>query len=122
MKQLALGLLLVGSCGVAGWTVYQQSKTTPVSISTGEEPEEITLLNTATGEVTRSEWIMTPATDPQTGKQTIVQGMYCAKCRKWYPAPPQAMSERMPGGPVCSIDQTRLSVDGPFASKPPSGE
>lgn len=121
MKPLALALLAVVACGVAGWTVHQQTKSAPVEISVAEEPEEITLINTATGEVTRSPWIMTPAQDPKTAKLTIQQAMYCEKCQKWYPAPPPAMAERSPGGPVCYRDQTRLTLDGPLTSQPSTG-
>lgn len=121
MKSLALALLVVGACGSAGWTVYQQTKSAPVEITVAEEPEEITLINTATGEVSRSEWILTPALDPKTGKRTVQQAMYCEKCQKWYPAPPAAMAERSPGGPVCYRDQTRLSLDGPLTSQPSVG-
>ena len=121
MKQVALALLIVGSCGVASWTLYQQTKTTPVEIAMGDDPEEITLINTATGEVSRSPWIMTPAGDPKTGTLTIQQAMYCEKCQKWYPAPPPEMAERTPGGPVCYRDQTRLSINGPLPSQPSTG-
>jgi uncharacterized protein YbaR (Trm112 family) len=122
MKQFSIVLLVAACCGLAGWTVYQQTKTTPVEISVTEETtDEITLLNTATGVVTRVDWVPTPAIDPQTGKATLVQALYCEKCRKWYPAPPQAMAERLPGGPVCYYDKTRLTAAGPLTPTPSPG-
>ncbi len=121
MKQLFILLAVIGCCGLAGWTVYQQTKSTPVDISVAEDDaDEITLLNPKTGEVTRVEWTPTPAIDPKTGERTLVQGLYCEKCDKWYPAPPREMAERLPGGPVCYYDQTRLTANGPQSSAPVS--
>jgi hypothetical protein len=50
----------------------------------------------------------TPAVNPKTGRETLVQALYCPKCRTWYPAPPAALAERMPGGPVCPKTGTPL--------------
>ncbi|MES2792513.1 MAG: hypothetical protein V4719_23065 [Planctomycetota bacterium] len=121
MKPLLLVLLVVGACGLTGWTVYQQTKTTPLEATVGEESDEIVLYNTATGDVSRSEWVATPAVDPKSGKRILVPGMYCSKCQKWFPAPPPEMVERSPGGPVCPRDKTRLTVDGPLTSPKPAG-
>ena len=121
MKELFVSLLFVGCLALAGWTIYHQTKATPVDATVGEESDEITLLNTETGEISRSEWLPTPAVDPKTGKSTLVQGMYCNKCQKWYPAPPREAAERTPGGPVCYRDQTRLSLDGPLTSNQARG-
>lgn len=123
MKQLCIQLFVLGCCCLAGWTVYQRTKSTPVEMSVAEDDEtdEITLLNPKTGEVTRVEWTPTPAVDSKTGERTLVQGLYCEKCNKWYPAPPREMAERLPGGPVCYYDQTRLSANGPLTSSQPNG-
>ena len=121
MKQFSIVLVAIVACGIAGWNVYRQAGSAAVEVTVGDESDEITLINTATGEVSRGEWIPTPAVDPRTGERTLAQALYCAKCAKWYPAPASEMAERFPGGPICYRDRTRLSVDGPLVTNKPAG-
>ena len=115
-KLMAAALIFVG-CGWGGWTVYQQTRTAPVEIVIGEESDEITFLCTETGAVTRGPWAATPAVNPQTGRKTLQQGMYCSLCHKWYPAPPPEMARQTPRGPSCPVDNSALSTDGPLAAQ-----
>ena len=116
MQKLFFGFLILAGCGWGGWTVYQQTKSEPTSLIIGEESDEITYLCTETGEVSRGEWGVLPAVNPKTGRRTLVQGMYCAQCRKWFPAPPPEMAQVTPRGPSCPVDRSALSVDGPFGT------
>lgn len=114
MQNFAIGSLVACVCALSGWTIFQQLKPEPVSVTIGEESEEIVFLNLKTGATHKGEWQPTPAIDPVSGQPTLVQGLYCAKCSRWYPAPPPEMAERSPRGPACPKDGTVMSVDGPL--------
>ena len=120
MQNLAIGTLMACVCAFSGWTIFKQFQPEPVSITIGEESDEIVFLNLETGATEKGEWQPTPAIDPRTGKRSLVQGLYCAKCSRWYPAPPPEMAEHSPRGPVCPKDGTGMSVDGPLNSAAPS--
>ena len=102
--------------GFGGWTVLRTFHSMPNEIVVGEEPEEITYLCLETGKVSEGAWQPTPALNPATGKKTLVQGLYCAKCNKWYRAPPPEMVERSPRGPSCPVTGDPLSMEGPLSA------
>ena len=54
-----------------------------------------------------------PATNPQTGKPTLMPGLYCPECRKWYPVPPPDQINRRPDAALCPKTRTPLVADGP---------
>jgi len=75
----------------------------------GPEPSaEITFICRETGALSHGPRQPTPAINPQTGRATLVQALYCPECQKWHPAPPAEFAERMPRGPVCPIHQTAV--------------
>ena len=117
MQKLLTGIVILAGCGWGGYTVYQQTKSPPTSLIIGEESDEITYLCTETGAVSRGEWEPTPAKNPKTGRKTLVQGLYCSQCRKWYPAPPPEMAQQTPRGPTCPVDHSALSADGTFGEQ-----
>jgi len=43
---------------------------------------------TETGELSLGPSRETPAVNEETGNRTLLRGLYCEKCDKWYPAPP----------------------------------
>jgi hypothetical protein len=105
-------LLALGFCG---WTVMSAIDSTPNEISLADsiesidtEPDEIHYICTETGALSVNERRSTPAVNPKTGRRTLVQALYCCKCRKWYRAPPVEMAERSPRGPVCPVTGSRL--------------
>lgn len=100
--------------GFGGWTIYSAFRSTPNEISLGDEPEEITYLCTETGAISRGEWQPMPALNPVIGKKTLVQALYCSKCKTWYKAPPAAMQQQSPRGPTCALDGSPLTTDGPL--------
>jgi uncharacterized protein YbaR (Trm112 family) len=114
MRPLLLGFFLLIALGTGGWTVYHQFKAPETSLQVGEEPEEITYICTETQEISKGEWQDTPATNPKTGRRTLMQALYCHQCKKWYPAPPPEMARQSPRGPVCPKDgQTLHLTDDP---------
>ncbi len=114
MRNALMGLVALLALATCGWTVYRQVQTPPVSVTIGEEPEDVTYLCTETGEVTRGEWQPMPAVNPKTGRRTLVQGLYCSQCQSWYPAPPAEMANQSPRGPTCPKDGSSLTVEEPF--------
>ena len=59
-----------------------------------------------------------PAIHPQTGKPTLRPALWCATCRKWYPAPAVDEINRVPGAGLCPKDKTPLTGDGPWPNDP----
>ena len=55
-----------------------------------------------------------PVINPSTGKRTLMPGLYCSKCEKWYPAPPPERINSVPGAGLCPETQNPLSADGPW--------
>jgi hypothetical protein len=64
----------------------------------------------------------TPATNPKTGKPTLVQGLYCSKCDKWYPTPPLDAVGGNPGAITCPVHRSALVADGPEPAAPAADE
>jgi uncharacterized protein YbaR (Trm112 family) len=65
-----------------------------------------------------------PAVHPGTGKRTLMPGLYCPHCKKWYPAPAPEQINRQPGAALCPRTKTPLVVDGPWPQeqRPVTGE
>ncbi len=61
----------------------------------------------------------TPAVNPKTGRPTLVHGLYCAKCDKWYPAPPLDVVGGNAGAITCPVHRSSLSPAGPEVSTAP---
>lgn len=59
-----------------------------------------------------------PAVHPESGQRTLMPGLYCAKCRAWYPAPPLEVRQRQPSSLRCPKSGDLMTPDGP----PPGNE
>lgn len=55
-----------------------------------------------------------PTINPQTGKRTLMPGLYCPTCQRWHPAPAFDTLQRTPGAGRCPTDGTPLTSDGPW--------
>lgn len=55
-----------------------------------------------------------PAVNPGTGKRTLMPGLYCPQCHKWYPVPPPDQINRQPDATLCPKTRAQLIPDGPF--------
>lgn len=55
----------------------------------------------------------TPAKHPQTGKNTLVPGLYCPQCGRWYPAPPLEVIQRSGTASRCPQGGHPMSPHGP---------
>lgn len=59
----------------------------------------------------------TPETNPDTGRQTLVPGLYCEKCAKWRPV---GSMERLQAGQAmrkCPVHKIALTTDGPLPER-----
>ena len=74
-----------------------------------EPAAEITYVCRETGELIRGPREETPALNPKTGRRTLVQALYCNRCRQWYKGPPRDRVDRQPLGPCCPHDGTPLA-------------
>lgn len=55
-----------------------------------------------------------PALNPETGRRTLMPGLYCSHCRTWHPAPPVEVQQRNPKSRLCPKDGKPLSTNGPI--------
>lgn len=54
-----------------------------------------------------------PAVNPQTGRRTLMPGLYCPQCKAWRPSPPLEVLQRDPQAHRCPKCQSPLTTDGP---------
>jgi hypothetical protein len=54
-----------------------------------------------------------PAVNSETGRPTLMPGMYCPKCQTWHVAPPVEQLQRQKGVAHCPKSGTALVLDGP---------
>src|SRR5687768_11317754 len=59
-----------------------------------------------------------PAVHPETGRRTLMPGLYCAQCERWYPSPPVEELQRNPDARKCRTCGSPLSADGPVPATP----
>ena len=55
----------------------------------------------------------TPAVHPDTGRRTLMPGLFCTTCQKWHPAPPLEELQRNPEARQCPTCKGPLTADGP---------
>ena len=55
-----------------------------------------------------------PIVNPSTGKRTLMPGLYCSQCEKWYPVPAPDRINSVPGAGLCPETQNPLTGDGPW--------
>jgi hypothetical protein len=54
-----------------------------------------------------------PAVNPQTGRRTLMPGLYCPQCQAWHPTPPLEVLQRDPAARRCPECRSPLTSDGP---------
>ncbi len=54
-----------------------------------------------------------PAVHPESGKRTLMPGLYCAKCQAWYPSPPLDVRQREPKSLRCPKTGELMTPHGP---------
>jgi hypothetical protein len=79
-----------------------------------DESSDVVYVDTRTGAaIVAPASTVLPSTNPTTGEQTLMPGLYCFKCNKWYVSPPDDVLNRNPGGAICQKDGTALTRNGP---------
>jgi hypothetical protein len=111
MKTLGTMAVAVALLG-AGWWGWQRWQASPLP-PPAELPAEITYLCQETGELSRGPRQATPAMNPKLGRATLVQALYCSRCRGWHRMPPPEVRQQMPGGPVCPKTRAPLVETAP---------
>lgn len=84
------------------------------NVSDAFPKQEIVYVCTETGKIVRGPAQATPAVNPDTGKKTLMPGLYCKTCDKWYPSPPLDVAQRNPTSRLCPKHRTPLEADGPM--------
>jgi hypothetical protein len=61
-----------------------------------------------------------PAVNPNTRRPTLVRGVYCSGCKRWYAAPPTNHRSGNPKPLTCHIHKIAMSYEGPFPAEEPA--
>jgi hypothetical protein len=94
---IALAAMMMAATGY--WLLA--GRAAPPTASGPTPPAEIMYVCKETHRLIQGPRQPTPAVNPQTGRATLVQVLYCAKCNRWHLEPPPAIRDRMPSGPRC---------------------
>ncbi len=79
-----------------------------------EPPTEMVFVDVESGSpVTAPPSTDLPALHPETGRRTLMPGLYCPQCRQWHPAPPLEELQRNPEARQCPKCGAAMSADGP---------
>ncbi|QEG41473.1 hypothetical protein [Roseimaritima ulvae] len=54
-----------------------------------------------------------PAVNPETQRRTLMPGLFCSTCQKWYPVPPPDQINRQGQAGMCPRSHGPLTADGP---------
>jgi hypothetical protein len=102
MGGVAAGLLVAATAGCSHRS--QASATTPVPV---------VYVCTETKEIITAPLQKVPAVNPKTGRSTLVRGVYCAECGRWYAAPPDTHRSGNPKPLRCPIHKSIMTFEGP---------
>ncbi len=69
--------------------------------ATDPDRNQVAYVCTETGRVVRAAAQAVPATNPETGRNTLMPGLYCAKCKAWHPTAPFEILQRNPTARLC---------------------
>lgn len=99
---------------IAGWSLLLLSGCGNAPRPTGIAEEQWVFVDTATrktflGQPTAE----LPAIHPETGKRTLMPGLYCPRCQEWYPAPPLEVRQRNPESLRCPKSGDLMTAEGP---------
>lgn len=109
MKRWFLLVAAMGVLGIGGYSAFQWVTRPNTVAAAAPLSPVITYLCRETKKIVRGPRQPVPAINPATGRATLIPALYCHECRKWRAAPPEAMRERMPTGPLCPVHRVPLS-------------
>lgn len=103
--------IVAGVCGVAllFGTVFWMMPSKVAAISS----ENVTYVCTETGKVIVAPAQSQPALNPETGKHTLLRGVFCPQCNKWYATPSPDHLRGNPRELKCQVHNVPMTYDGP---------
>lgn len=79
------------------------------------QPQRMVYVDTKTGQAIVQEVVSpVPAVNAATGERTLMPGLYCPACQKWYPVPPPEQINSSPNAGQCPKDKSPLTAEGPW--------
>jgi hypothetical protein len=73
----------------------------------------VTYVCSETGAVIAAPAQQEPALNPETGRRTLLRGVYCPQCAKWYRAPSPEHQSGNPRPLTCSVHNVPMTYEGP---------
>lgn len=75
--------------------------------------EDVVYVCSETGQTVVAPLQATPAINPAIGKATLLRGVYCPKCDRWYAMPPSDHAAGNPKPLICRVHNVPMTTDGP---------
>ena len=81
-----------------------------------EDParQKVVYVCTETGKVVTAPAGPVPGNNAETGRATLMPGLYCEKCKKWYASAPFEVAQRNPASRNCPKHRTPMRPNGPI--------
>lgn len=76
--------------------------------------QKVVYVCTETGRVVTAPAGPVPGINPDTGRATLMPGLYCDKCKKWYASAPFDVAQRNPASRNCPKHRTPMLPNGPI--------
>lgn len=76
--------------------------------------QKIVYVCTETGRTLQGPATAVPAVNAETGRRTMMPGLYCEQCRKWHATAPFEVTQRDPASRLCPRHRTPMRTEGPL--------
>ena len=98
---------------VAAWMLYPMLLGGS-SVVADKDLQQIVHVDRETGKAFLVRARLSPEVNPETGKRTLIPGMYCEKCKAWKPVGPIELLQTQRSIHKCPTHKIPLLRDGPF--------
>ncbi len=109
---LSLALLLI-----AGRLLFPAFSGVRLLQSQNDERQEVIYVCSETGAAFSLRSKVSPEKNPETGRLTLLPGLYCETCHAWKSCPSWQILQHNPSARICSMHKTLMTFNGPLEKK-----
>lgn len=106
---LSLALLLI-----AGRLLFPAFSGVRLLQSQNDERQEVIYVCSETGAAFSLRSKASPEKNPETGRLTLLPGLYCETCHAWKSCPSWQILQHNPSARICSMHKTLMTFNGPL--------